>query len=360
MAKEYDEKHIRVTRVQPNASLRSSRDTYRSSRRGEHGSGVVIWLADGATGLLFIQRDVQMYMCVWVNSMAHTPPKNLRVRQSSSNRPHRHRRLAFGRDALTSFVFVRTPRARASGDDDADSDSGERTRDRRRTDDDDDDDDERTLDMLDAVARRGLARTGLLGQVSALDEVRGALGELRESAREGATRAVRGVSEALGKAGKREPGFGRGGRDGVIRLRGRATRGVDGGDNNVLRCDPRLRGKFLAAMIPGDSAVESVITSGIYSTLNIYNTLLIGRLILTWFPNPPRQLMYPLATLCDPYLGLFRGIIPPLGGIDLSPILAFTVLNVFQGTAAALPCEYDEKTGEVRMPNKKSSSARRA
>jgi len=213
--------------------------------------------------------------------------------------------------------------------------------------------------MLDAVARRGLARTGLLGQVSALDEVRGALDELRESAREGATRAVRGVSEALGKAGERD-GFGRGGRDGVIRLRGRATRGVAGGDDNVLRCHPRLRGKFLAAMIPGDSAVESVITSGIYSTLNIYNTLLIGRLILTWFPNPPRQLTYPLATLCDPYLGLFRGLIPPLGGIDLSPILAFTVLNVFQGTAAALPCEYDEKTGEVRMPSKKSSSARRA
>ena len=47
--------------------------------------------------------------------------------------------------------------------------------------------------------------------------------------------------------------------------------------------------------------------------------------------------MYPLATLCDPYLNLFRGIIPPIGGtIDLSPILAFTVLNVFTNTAAAL------------------------
>jgi YggT family protein len=28
--------------------------------------------------------------------------------------------------------------------------------------------------------------------------------------------------------------------------------------------------------------VETVITSGLFSTLNIYNTLLIGRLILTW------------------------------------------------------------------------------
>ena len=49
---------------------------------------------------------------------------------------------------------------------------------------------------------------------------------------------------------------------------------------------PLHHGKF-AAMIPGDSVAESVITSGLFSTLSIYNTLLIGRLILTWFPNPP-------------------------------------------------------------------------
>ena len=112
---------------------------------------------------------------------------------------------------------------------------------------------------------------------------------------------------------------------------------------------PLRHGRF-AAMIPGDSAVEQVITSGLFSTLNIYNTLLIGRLILTWFPNPPRQIVYPLATLCDPYLNLFRGIIPPIGGtIDLSPILAFTVLNVFTNTAAALPCEMNED-GTVKAP----------
>ena len=59
--------------------------------------------------------------------------------------------------------------------------------------------------------------------------------------------------------------------------------------------------------------------------------------------------MYPLATLCDPYLNLFRGIIPPVGGtIDLSPILAFTVLNVFTNTAAALPAEVDAKGNLIR------------
>jgi uncharacterized protein YggT (Ycf19 family) len=62
---------------------------------------------------------------------------------------------------------------------------------------------------------------------------------------------------------------------------------------------------------------------------NLYNTALICRLVLTWFPNPPEFISTPLATVCDPYLNLFRGIIPPLGGtLDLSPILAFLTLNV--------------------------------
>lgn len=34
-------------------------------------------------------------------------------------------------------------------------------------------------------------------------------------------------------------------------------------------------------------------------------------------------------TIADPYLNLFRGIIPPIGGtLDLSPILAFVTLSV--------------------------------
>ncbi|KAK6129520.1 hypothetical protein DH2020_036753 [Rehmannia glutinosa] len=63
-------------------------------------------------------------------------------------------------------------------------------------------------------------------------------------------------------------------------------------------------------------------------------------LVLTWFPNAPPAVVSPLSTLCDPYLNIFRGIIPPLGGtLDLSPILAFLVLNAFTSTAAALPAE---------------------
>mmetsp|Transcript_2607 Transcript_2607/g.4368 ORF Transcript_2607/g.4368 Transcript_2607/m.4368 type:complete len:257 (-) Transcript_2607:177-947(-) len=111
---------------------------------------------------------------------------------------------------------------------------------------------------------------------------------------------------------------------------------------------PMSKGCF-AAVIPGDSAAEAVVTMGLYNFLNIYNTLIIVRLVLTWFPNPPQFIVEPLSTLCDPYLNLFRGIIPPIGGtLDLSPILAFVLLNVLTGSAAALPCEMPKEGAAVR------------
>ncbi|XP_062160241.1 ylmG homolog protein 2, chloroplastic [Alnus glutinosa] len=95
-----------------------------------------------------------------------------------------------------------------------------------------------------------------------------------------------------------------------------------------------------AAVIPGDSVAGIVVANGILNFLNIYNTLLIVRLVLTWFPNTPPAIVSPLSTICDPYLNIFRGIIPPLGGtLDFSPILAFLVLNAFTSTASALPAE---------------------
>ncbi|XP_057737101.1 ylmG homolog protein 2, chloroplastic [Arachis stenosperma] len=97
---------------------------------------------------------------------------------------------------------------------------------------------------------------------------------------------------------------------------------------------------FAAVLPGGDSVAGLVVSNGILNFLNIYNTLLVVRLVLTWFPNSPPAIVSPLSTICDPYLNIFRGLIPPLGGtLDLSPILAFLVLNAFTNTAAALPAE---------------------
>eukprot|EP00892_Ulva_mutabilis_P008937 jgi/Ulvmu1/6415/UM003_0044.1 len=99
------------------------------------------------------------------------------------------------------------------------------------------------------------------------------------------------------------------------------------------------RGNF-AAIIPGESVAETVITTGISSTLSLYQSALIVRIILTWFPSAPAAIQNPLSTICDPYLNIFRGIIPPIGGtIDLSPILAFVALDFLTGSAASLGAE---------------------
>lgn len=106
-----------------------------------------------------------------------------------------------------------------------------------------------------------------------------------------------------------------------------------------------------AAILPGDSVAGIVVANGIINFLNIYNSLLVIRLVLTWFPNSPPAIVSPLSTLCDPYLNIFRGIIPPLGGtLDLSPILAFLVLNAFTSTASALPAELPA-TGVSQHPS---------
>ncbi len=66
--------------------------------------------------------------------------------------------------------------------------------------------------------------------------------------------------------------------------------------------------------------------------LQIYSIILIIRILLTWFQTADwaYQVISFLAPITDPYLNIFRSFIPPLGGIDFSPILAFIVLNVVQ------------------------------
>ncbi|GMN63300.1 hypothetical protein TIFTF001_032387 [Ficus carica] len=108
---------------------------------------------------------------------------------------------------------------------------------------------------------------------------------------------------------------------------------------NLLLIGDHVRSSIFSAA-DKYSVAGLVVANGIINFLNIYNTVLIVRLVLTWFPNAPPSIVSPLSTICDPYLNIFRGIIPPLGGtLDLSPILAFLVLSAFTSTAAALPAE---------------------
>ncbi|WP_421655605.1 YggT family protein [Leptothermofonsia sp. ETS-13] len=73
-----------------------------------------------------------------------------------------------------------------------------------------------------------------------------------------------------------------------------------------------------------------LIVQTLVTFISIYTILLVIRILLSWFPNinwfdPPFSF---LSQLTDPYLNIFRSFIPPLGGLDFSPILALMLLQV--------------------------------
>lgn len=65
-----------------------------------------------------------------------------------------------------------------------------------------------------------------------------------------------------------------------------------------------------------------------------YNYLILGYVLLSWFPIRPGSLMDDigavLQSLVGPYLSFFRRFIPPLGMIDWSPVVAILVLSLLE------------------------------
>jgi len=82
----------------------------------------------------------------------------------------------------------------------------------------------------------------------------------------------------------------------------------------------------------------AIILGTISSFISIYLGLLFIRVLLTWFPNInwSSQPFAALSQITDPYLNIFRSIIPPLGGMDFSPMLAFLALSFLQRALAPL------------------------
>ncbi len=73
-----------------------------------------------------------------------------------------------------------------------------------------------------------------------------------------------------------------------------------------------------------------LVTNTLANFINIYLLLIIIRILLTWFTSIDwmNQIASFLSPITDPYLNIFRAFIPPIGGLDLSPILAILVLQV--------------------------------
>lgn len=77
----------------------------------------------------------------------------------------------------------------------------------------------------------------------------------------------------------------------------------------------------------------------------VYLILIFVRILLSWIPRLPYNRYLQAAVgfvqeVTDPYLNVFRRLIPPLGGggmaLDFSPIVAIIVLYILQGLVVGL------------------------
>jgi YggT family protein len=66
----------------------------------------------------------------------------------------------------------------------------------------------------------------------------------------------------------------------------------------------------------------------IAQVVSLYQWALIIYIFMSWFPNARETTIGQfLARICEPFLEPFRRIVPSIGMIDISPIVAFLVLR---------------------------------
>lgn len=70
----------------------------------------------------------------------------------------------------------------------------------------------------------------------------------------------------------------------------------------------------------------------ILALIDFYSILVVVYVLMSWIPQGASRIVEDiravLASLCEPYLSLFRRVIPPLGMIDFSPVVAIIVLEL--------------------------------
>ena len=64
--------------------------------------------------------------------------------------------------------------------------------------------------------------------------------------------------------------------------------------------------------------------------IKIYIFLIIIRSLLSWFSVGHNFWVEWLYRLTEPYLNFFRRLLPPMGGLDFSPVLAIFVLYALE------------------------------
>ena len=73
----------------------------------------------------------------------------------------------------------------------------------------------------------------------------------------------------------------------------------------------------------------------LYLALSAYQLILLARVLMSWLPNldPNNPIARFLYQVTEPVLAPIRSALPPLGGIDLSPLVVFLGISVLMQLA---------------------------
>ncbi len=64
---------------------------------------------------------------------------------------------------------------------------------------------------------------------------------------------------------------------------------------------------------------------------------MLAYILTSWVPQIKNNFIVEfLEAICEPYLKLFRKFIPPIGMLDISPVVALIVLSVIQNLIISL------------------------
>ncbi|MFH1860689.1 MAG: YggT family protein [bacterium] len=74
--------------------------------------------------------------------------------------------------------------------------------------------------------------------------------------------------------------------------------------------------------------------------------VLVVRMLLSWVnPDPYNQMVQAIYRITEPILAPFRRIIPPMGMIDISPIVVFLLLSFIEKLVVGILLQLSSRMG---------------
>lgn len=73
----------------------------------------------------------------------------------------------------------------------------------------------------------------------------------------------------------------------------------------------------------------------LYGVLVVYMLLIFARIVFSWVANPHSHVLHFLIRATEPVLAPFRRVIPPVGMMDISPMIVMFLLDLLRRAVAA-------------------------